>query len=242
MTDSFGSSGADSSSEQEEGNNSFGTAQTGDTGTGTSNKVQVDPTEYAALRQRDEHAQTHITRLESENSELRDRVVALEDKIANATTLDEAIDRISKNGKGDQQIDQAGIAQIVEDVLGQHQTAKAQEDNWSTVYSKLTETYGDFKTADAKVQERAMELDIDLRDATAMARRNPKAFLQLFVPAGASAAARSSSAGESGQRGVSVNTGATTRDQAYYSKMRKENPNKYWNVDTQAQMRRDLFN
>ena len=242
MTESFGSSGDDNSQGQEEGNTNFGQTSTGDTDTGSSSQGQIDPAEYQALWQRDAHAQMHIPKLESENSELRDKIVELEDKIANATTLDEAIDRISNKGKGDQQIDQAGIAQIVEDVLGQHQTKAAQENNWSTVVDNLTETYGDFKTADAKVQERARELDISVEDATAMARNNPKAFLQLFVQSNSSSAARSSSAGESGQRGVPVNTGATIRDQAYYSKMRREQPNKYWSVPVQAQMRRDLFN
>lgn len=100
--------------------------------------------------------------------------------------------------------------------------------------------HGDWDTANLKIQERARELDISDKDASLMARQNPKAFLQLFDPT-SSKAAQSSGTGDYGQRGNRDNkgTGTTAED---YSKLRRDNPNKYWSVDVQAQMRRDLFN
>ena len=138
-------------------------------------------------------------------------------------------------------VDEADVAQIVEKVLGQKQTQDTMESNWSAVLDVLVETHGDWDTANLKVQERARELDISDKDASIMARQNPKAFLQLFNQTTKSA--QSGGSGEVGQRTTFDSMSKTgDRDQAYYSKLRRENPNKYWSVDVQAQMRRDLFN
>jgi hypothetical protein len=105
----------------------------------------------------------------------------------------------------------------------------------------LTNTYGDWKTADAKVQARANELGVTLDEAAAMARKSPKAFLELFVPKGTTSnAASSGGTGVTGQRSAPV-TGTNVRDKAFYTNLRKTDPRKYWSVDVQAQMRRDLF-
>jgi hypothetical protein len=249
MANEFGSVADDQGNEGtgtpagEEGTN-FGQNTGGETNTGGADQG-IDPSEYEALRQRDEHAQQHITRLESENSELRDKVVELEDKLANATTLDEALTRISNQGEGQQNVDRTDVAQVVEEVLGQKQTEERMEANWSSVVTDLTKKYGDWKAADAKVQERAVELDISLEDATTMAKNNPKVFRTLFnldsQSNTSSNPAGSHGAGATGQRGVSSMPGQV-RDKSYYANLRKNDPNKYWSVDVQAQMRRDLFN
>lgn len=239
MTDQFGTS-SDDQAGKDEGNN-FGQNTDGAT-TPPSTDQGIDSAEYEALRKRDENAQAHITRLESENEEARNKVVELQEALSKATTLDEALDKMSNQGADQPQgVDRTDVAQIVEDVLGQKQTQAMQETNWSTVQSSLTETYGSWKDADAKVAERAGELDISLEDATKMARQNPKAFLQLFVPQGTSTPTSSIGSGDMGQRGVSSQSG-DTRDKAWYANLRKTDPNKYWSVDIQAQMRRDLYN
>jgi hypothetical protein len=248
MSESFGSVGDDNSNQgtgQEPGTEGTNFGQNTDGQTKPNGADQgIDHAEYEALRQRDEHAQKHIQRLESENSELRDKVVELEDKLASATTLDEALKRISNQGEGqDTSLDRTDVAQVVEEILGQKQTKERMESNWQEVVSDLTKAYGDWKTADLKVQERAQELDISLEEATMMARNNPKAFRTLFNLQNqqtSSNPAGSHGAGAMGQRGVSSQPGQL-RNQAYYSNLRKNDPNKYWSVDVQAQMRRDLF-
>lgn len=202
----------------------------------------IDPAEYEALRKRDENAQPHIDRLERENAELRDKVVELEDKLSSATTLDEALTRISNQGEGQQNVDPTDVAQVVEQVLDQKQTQQQQDSNWNEVISSLTQKYGDWKAADLKVQERARELDISLDKATELAKNSPVAFKQLFNlnEASTTNTAGSSGAGAQGQRGTAAMPGQV-RDKAYYANLRKTDPNKYWSVETQAQMRRDLF-
>ena len=237
MTDQeFGKSGDDQAGQ--DGKN-FGSNENAGT-TGDTGNQGIDPVEYEALRKRDEAAQAHIERLERENAEARDKVVELEDGLSKATTIDEALARIADQGEGKQEtVDPTDVAQIVKDVLSQEQTKDAKDSNWNTVVETLTKTFGDWDAADLKVQERAKELDISLKEATAMAQQNPKAFLQLFNTQ-SQQAARSSGTEGIGQRGVG-STGEV-HDQAYYSKLRKERPNHYWSVDVQAQMRRDLFN
>lgn len=240
MTNEFGSTGEETTNSSQEGTD-FG--QSGEAPTGDLNDGQgIDKQEYETLQKRFTDSQDHIARLERENAEARDKVVELEAGLSKATTLDDALARIANQGEGQQNnVDPTDVAQIVEQVLGQKETASKQETNWSTVQNELTKTYSDWKTADAKVQERARDLDISLQDASQMARTNPKAFLKLFVP-DEHQAARSSGTGETGQRGVAPTGDALSERKAYYSNLRKTNPNEYWSVDTQAQLRRELHN
>lgn len=249
MSNEFGTAADDQGSQgNPDDNNSqgnegtaFGHESAGQTNT-DGHQNGIDLAEYEALRTRDEHAQKHIPRLESENAELRDRVAELEGKLASATTLDEALARIANQGDG-QAIDHTDVAQVVREVLGQEQTAAKMESNWNSVVTDLTKKYGEWKDADAYVQSRSRELDISLEEATKMAKNNPIAFRSLYnldAPAASSNPAGSHGAGAQGQRGISSAPG-TVRDKAYYSNLRKNDPNKYWSVDVQAQMRRDLF-
>jgi len=242
MTDTFGTSRDDQAGQDEEKN--FGSNEEGMTNAHPGSQG-IDPQEYEALRKRDEAAQAHIERLERENKEARDKVVELEDGLSNATKLDDALARIANQGDGQAPtgVDRTDVAQVVEEVLGQHQTAAKQDSNWATVTDALTKEFGDWKTADVKVQEKARELDISIEDASVMAKQNPKAFLELFVPqrnSSTNKAGSSTGTGDVGQRGMNSQVGEV-RDQAYYTKLRRENPNKYWSVETQAQYRRDLF-
>lgn len=237
--------GGDDRSTQDEGKN-FGQNQSDGQTKPTDGSQGIDLEQYEALRKRDENAQSHIQTLESENRELRDKYVELEKQLASATTLDEALARIANQGEGQQQqaVDQADVAQVVREVLGQHQTEQKQESNWNTVQSQLKTTFGDWQTADQKVLERCSELDLTPDEATRMAKNNPKAFMQLFVPQSqantAAKAGSSTGTGNMGQRGAQTTTGEV-RDKAWWNQKRRENPTWYWSVDAQAQMRRDLF-
>lgn len=237
MTDEFGKADDPGQDGQD-----FGQTP-GDDNTGATENKGYSSDELEALRRRDEAAQAHIPQLETENRELRDKVMELEQSLESATTIDEALDRISTREKGQgSTLDPDAVTQIVDSVLEQRTTQAKQDSNWESVQAQLTETYGDWKTADAKVQERAQELGIDLADASQMAKRSPVAFMELFAPSTSTTPDTSSgvrSAG-SGQTVVGSTTSGT-RDHAYYSQLRKDNPIQYWKIDTQMQMRRDLY-
>ena len=245
MTDSFGNSD-DTGEENKEGTN-FGQTPGDESSSATDNKGTASD-DLEALRLRDQNAQALIPTLQSENSELRDKVIELERQLASATTIEEALDRISNNGGTDEAtgLDAQAVTQIVDQVLVERTNTQLQDSNWQVLQQKLTDIYGDWKTADAKVTERARELDISLQDATQMAKNNPKVFGQLFLPATYTTNTNSSSGVRSGGSGQTVagalNASASTlRDAAYYSKLRRENPAEYWKTETQLQYRRDLF-
>jgi hypothetical protein len=166
--------------------------------------------------------------------------VELEDKIANATTIDDALERIRNQ---EIQTTSDDVEQVVRRVLEQNQTAAVMEANWSQVQGDLTNTYGDWATADKNVTARAQELGISLQDATALAKTSPKAFKELFIPSeGVAPTSGSIRSGGEGQSAPLTTSGSLDDRKAYYSKLRRENPNKYWSVDVQAEMRRELFN
>jgi hypothetical protein len=201
--------------------------------------TDITPEDLEALRVRDAAAQAHIPDLESENKDLRDKVLELETNLSSATSLDDVMDKITNRGEGtSSDLDAGAVTQIVERALDQRQTETKQESNWTNVMDTLTQAYGTWKAADTKVLERAQELDIDISDATAMAKNNPKAFLSLFKPetttSDSSAGVRSAG---SGQQTVGT-VQSTEKDKAYWKKMRQENPKHFWSLDGQAEYRR----
>lgn len=241
MTEKQFGTGDDSSQNTNEGTNFGDTAGENNTGATGTQGITVD--ELLELQTRDVAAQAHIPVLEGENAGFRERITELESQLANSTSIDDALARIANKGTDDStQLDTGAVTQIVDRVLAQKQSETTRNSNWNQVQSDLTELYGDWPTADAKVKARSVELGMSLQDATTMAQVNPKAFLQLYVQQ-APANADSSSGVRSGGAGQSVASGtvtSNTRDAAYYNDLRKKNPREYWKTSTQLQYRKDV--
>jgi hypothetical protein len=235
MTDQFGETGDTSQSNK---GTTFGTEVHPDQG-GTNGQVVTDSQDdIAALRRRDEHAQAHIARLESENAELRSTVVDLQAKVANAKTVESVINQIKSEGTASNSVDPNQLVDAVEARLTQRETTKTQDGNWEVVVTKLTGTFGDWNKANSEIQLKAKELGLSNEDATLLARRSPDAFFELFLPKSSEGSAGITRTAGLGQSAASTHTGEV-RNQAYYTKMRRENSNKYWSVEVQAQYRRD---
>jgi len=235
MTDQFG---AVDDNNQSNTDTTFGNEGPSDKG-GTKDQVVTSP-DVEALRRRDEHAQLHIVRLESENKELRDTNSALQSKLANAKTVEDVISRMNSPKSDATPVDPDKLADAVEARLSAKDVKKQQETNWETVFNKLTETFGEWSKANTEVQAKAAELGMSNEDATTLAKRSPSAFYELFLPkSSTNNTAGSPRSVGAGQQATSTHTGEV-RNQAYYNKMRKEQGNKFWSVEVQAQMRRDL--
>jgi hypothetical protein len=237
MTDQFGEAGDSSTNTQQTGT-TFGNEGPSDKG-GTNGQVGT-PDDVEALRRRDEHAQAHIVRLESENSELRNKVVEIENKLANAKTVEDVLSRMNKpDTTGSASVDPDKLADAVEARLSAKELAKHQEANWASVYTKVTEIFGTWDKANLEIQAKAKELGMNNQDATTLAQRSPDAFYELFLPkSSTSNTAGSTRSAGVGQQAASTHTGEV-RNQAYYTNLRHTNENKYWSVETQAQYRRD---
>lgn len=235
MTEEFGNAG--------EPGNAKGFKEGEEDKASQSDGTSITPDELTALQKRDENAQAHIPQLESENDDLRAQNAQLAAKLDSATTLDDVVERIKSERDGnDTIVDTSSVVEQVEQRLAIKARESVEEANWSSVVDTLTEKHGDWKTADAEIQERCAELKMDLPAASRLARQSPEAFYKLFSAAG-------SPTPQQGIASASTNETSTFRNanddktelRAHYKKMRRENPAKYNKLETQEQMWRDLY-
>jgi len=242
MTDKFGSGTEDNSATQGTGFNN----DTSDQG-GSESKVNITPEDLQTLQTRDQAAQAHITKLEGENGTLREDKTLLANQLASAATIDDVISRMNDKAPIDAsgQTSQLGadkVEELIDQRLQQKTMEQIRNDNWSAVESKLTEIYGEFSAANTAVESRASELRMSTTEATELAMTNPTMFYELYLPKGSSAPQQSSSSNAlSNSQSQAPSSTEGVRDKAYYKQLRISNPNLYWDVKTQAQLRRDVY-
>lgn len=238
MTEQFGNS-SDKDEQNTEGFN-----QSPSDNDGSNSGVDITPQDLAELRKRDTSAQAHILDLESDNKGLREEKSLLANELASSTTLEEVMTRMNADGSGQENVDPSRVAEIVDQRLQQKTTEQVRKSNWDTVVDKLTDTYGEFKHADVAIQAKAVELRMSPEEATELARTNPTVFYELFLPKQNSVAPQqsiaSAASGNTNTSQLPENTSGV-RDKAYYKNLLKTDKNKYWDVKTQAQMRRDVY-
>jgi len=206
---------------------------------------QFTADELSALVKRDANAQKHIPRLEAENSELRTRVLELESKLENAKTLDDVLERLNNKSDGStptKEIDPDKVAELVVSTVKNLTKEQKEEQNWSTVLNKLNDTYGSFSKADAAIAKKAAELGLTTKYATSLAKTSPEAFFKLFMDQSTNPLQQTTNSATSVP---AANVGVGKPDnkeelRKYYQKMRRENPNKYWKLETQMQYRKDM--
>ena len=212
---------------------------------GSTGQVDITPEQLEELRKRDAHAQEHIQRLESDNATLRDDKTSLANEVASLKTVEEVMQRIDdgKNQGSSDPLDLSKVDEIVSQKLEQKATEQTQQQNWSEVLDRIESVYGDFDSGNVAIQARAAELKMTTQEATGLAKTNPTLFYELFVPSQGSAPQQSAASASTLRTdvGQSHSNNSGTRDKAYYNKMLKEDKKKYFSVDNQAQMRRDLY-
>lgn len=146
---------------------------------GSQDENQLSTDQVAALQQRDTHAQTHITTLETENKAMRDKLTTLAEKVDKLGDVDSIMEKLSR-AEGNN-VDVADvIAQAQSGVLTTLKTDAAvqlQTDNFKNVSDTLVAQYGD-KT-DEMVQKACSEHNMSLDSMVALAKDNPKAALAL---------------------------------------------------------------
>jgi predicted nucleic acid-binding Zn-ribbon protein len=237
MNDQFGDAGDPSieqqSFEKPEGDKPSSSEETG-----------ITPDELIALQKRDENAQTHIPQLESEMKELRTLNADLAARLDSATTLDDVVDRIKSERSPDgQPVDAGSVVEQVEKRLATKARELLENENWASVVSTLTERYGSWKAADVEIQARAIELNMDLDEATRLARQAPQAFTKLFDSTGSAAPQQGIASASNNETSNTSPTKDMDRDamRLHYNTMRRENPAKFKKLKTQKQMWHDLY-
>lgn len=208
------------------------------------------------------HSQIHIQRLEAEQQALREDLakrLTLEEAVAKMTertkelstldgnnqSKDDNLVPLTDSGSGrdneanqHEGLSQEEILQLVQSQIEQREQSRTKETNLSKVQSELQKVWGNnyVNTLNNKAQELGVGQDF----LDKLASEHPKAFLEL-VGAKQSPSKPPPTPPVSSQN-TSPLTGThtgNTRNQAYYSKMRKDNPNLYWDAKTQMQMHED---
>lgn len=127
-----------------------------------------------------EHAQNHISRIESENGELRTKVAGA----ASAEEVLRAVKEMQEKDRtnGNLPVDGDALAKLVASTLDQRLTQREQEAlakaNASQVTKALAEKYGD--KAEEVYKAKAVELGISVARLNQLASESPKAALAYF--------------------------------------------------------------
>lgn len=130
--------------------------------------AQLTPEQIEVLTKRDEHAQGHISTLETEAKALRDELDSLKGKADQATLVEELMEKLDKQKNDGTTTDVDDVVRrVTESVTNGLQTQKQQEvaeGNFEQVKSALVAKYGD-------------KTDVEV---TAVAQKNGMSFEQLF--------------------------------------------------------------
>jgi len=197
------------------------------------------------------HAQAHINKLEREREaqrkdmETRLNLEELVSKLASRTNDTSNSEKQMQNERqeddsADKSFKQEDIAALIEQTIERKQTELSKQANIRTVSEELRKAWGPDYVS--KLKEKAKELELSESFIDDAASKSPKAVLSLLL------------SGEKGQQQQqkedsmfspprsSVNTSSLSSKTSsnalkeHYSKMRKEDPKKYWSPKVQNEM------
>jgi len=186
----------------------------------------------------------HVSNLEKQLAELKEDL----DK---ATQMDEMMELIRNQQKpvepepdnvdpgqtGPDQMTPEALKAIVENHVSERDRQRTEASNIAEADKVLKEKFGD--SAGTIVNTRAGELGMSVDAMKEMASKNPKAFLRLVGVDTVKGTPPGNLLGDSQRsEGGQINN-ASTRNSAYYSKLRKESKGKYYQPQIQAQMMKD---
>lgn len=204
--------------------------------------------QLSELVKRDAHAQQHIANLEEENrgmredlSKLMDQMQSFETKLSAQQTVEQLLKGTSTSTPAQQPqepatmqtpaFDQSQVEEMVTQRVQKIFTEREQEQNYMRAAQRLTETFKD--KADEHVAKVASENGLSYEDAQGLAKTNPVLFENLFI----NQAVKTTTPAAPTQGNQSTGTVQTqnTLDQAYWTKMRREQPNRFWSPEVQKQ-------
>lgn len=133
------------------------------------------------------------------------------------------------------------IQKMVAEALTKQMTQTTRTNNLTETRKALEQTWG--STFSLKLQERANELNLGAEFLDDLAGRSPKAFLELVGVSSRETAV--TYRGDAPPRSQSVSSlqpsNSNVRNEAWYAKMRKDNPKDYFKPDIQNQRHKDAL-
>lgn len=124
------------------------------------------------------HAQTHISKLEADNKQLRESQQALQNKLESLLTNVNTGTMQSATPTATVAANNVDIEKLVRDALVKTQLEAQAQTNSNTVANKLRQIYAD--KAEVVYAERAQELGMSVDDLNILSARSPTAVLALF--------------------------------------------------------------
>lgn len=184
-------------------------------------------------------ADIHIKRIEGENKDLRD-------KAAGARTVDDIIAAVQAKVVPDddqhteepenltQGLTAEQVAKIVTEQISGRETAKVREQNKEQANRAMFEAFGD-KASEVFEKEATTP---ELKEALIkLAEVSPDKFISIFKKEVVKGPGVDHSGKNINALNLQQNSGVAVRGtQAYYSKLRRENPSAYWHAATQLEM------
>lgn len=181
------------------------------------------------------NADSFIEQLKEENRKLRETA-------AQAKTIDEVLERISKANEGKKddtpsQMDAASITSLVEQTLTGREAAKVKEANLLQADKLMKEKYGD-KAAEV-FKAKAVTPDLQ-KVFMELAARSPSDFVALFT-SGAPASGGTMDTTKTNTTTMNFSSGDRSGvewSKEWVAKVRKEQPSLYWSSDFQARFQK----
>ena len=131
------------------------------------------------------HAQKHISTLETELNEMREKFRAMEERANTAVGHLE-----TQRSQQDANFGEDQVVGLVDRVLSQREQQANQQKNVQAVVSALTDKFGSTEAADKAYRQKAAEMGVNLDMMNSLAMHSPSAILAYFGTTGASAPTR----------------------------------------------------
>lgn len=199
------------------------------------------------------HADKHISKIESENANLRsevDKRINYEDMLDKITsTRAQAASNPDNTSPGERAehpvgITEADIDKRIEERLTRQKLEALHASNEKQVAQELVRVWG--RDYVSKLRDRIADLELTEEEAILFSRTKPKAFLALLAPKQVEIPSTSFTPPRS-TIAPSTRSDGSTRNYRYYSDIMKKNPNKQYDSDfidemhKQAQAMGDAF-
>lgn len=130
-------------------------------------------------------------------------------------------------------LDDSALESKLADILARQETAKAAKTNFEQVIKTLTDQFGD--QASLVINHKAKEMGMSVDSLKGLASQSPAAFYQLIgVAPGVNV--DGPVVPRSGVNTLNQRQNANVKNNAYYEKMKRDNPAKYFAPETTSEM------
>lgn len=188
-------------------------------------------------------ADSHIAQLESEQAQARETIEQLQRKVEESAKLKDVLDAVKPQKSTDGQpaapnLDKDAIGEIVATQISAIEARRTTAENIKVANDAVVKANGgDLDKSREQVQARANELGVSTNFLMDIAAKSPTAFKEVM---GVKETSPQPTSGSETLKGT-VNTqaldiDATVRNNAYYERIRKENPSEYFKPHVQRQL------